>query len=463
RSTSAAVSTRKSLEVDRNGQGAIGEFRLSAGESEWVVCEALADAVTPLSAFRAPQRLAQTVRYWKSWLHRSRYRGRWRRSVERSALLLKLLFYRPTGAMVAAPTTSLPERIGGVRNWDYRFAWVRDTALAVSSLFRLGYVEEATQFVYWLFGKFEEDASEMQIFYTVDGSRVPVEHRMPWLAGYRGSRPVRVGNAANTQVQNDKYGSAVIAAALLEYHGGIVSSDLWRQVRQLVQEAAKRWSRPDNGIWEVRTPARHHVYSKAMCWTALTWGTELGKSRGFDGPFEDWAAEAKAIRQDVLVNGRTPDGESLAWYYGAEGPDASLYRLPSLGFLRASDPVMVATARRMESDLVQDPFVYRYRLPDGLPAGEAFFLPCAFWRANYYVHRGDLEFAKRALESILDRTRPLGLFAEEIDGKGEPRGNFPQAFSHLAFINAATELNGALDRRARRRRSRNLHAPPTSE
>ncbi|HTW76863.1 MAG TPA: glycoside hydrolase family 15 protein [Thermoplasmata archaeon] len=435
--------------IELAGDHARGELALQPGEERWFVLSAGAEEVTPLGSFHAVRRRRETERLWRAWARRMRYEGRWRPEVERSALTLKTLFYRPSGAMVAAPTTSLPEAIGGRRNWDYRFCWVRDTVLAVRALFDLGYTEEATDFVYWLLDILEHEEVHLKVLYAVDGGAPPTERTVPSLHGYRGSRPVRVGNAARDQVQHDLYGGVLAVADLLEQHGGVVSLDLWWQLRRLVEYAARVWSEPDHGIWEVRGPPRHYVYSKAMSWAALDRGIDLGERLGYPAPFDRWRRTRAAIAEDVLARGRTARGGALAWYYGANGPDASLLRLPILGFLAADDPVMVRTADAIEESLVDEPFVRRYRLADGLAGGEGYFLPCAFWRVAYYARRGERGRARRIFERLLARAGPLGLYGEEIDAKGRHLGNFPQAFTHLALITAATELDRALDVRER--------------
>lgn len=424
-------------------------FSLEPGQEEWFVFSHGSETVTPLEAFQPAQRLESTLRYWRDWSGRSSYHGRWRGLVERSALTLKLLFYRPTGAMVAAPTTSLPEVVGGVRNWDYRYTWVRDTALAVRSLFRLGYDEEALSFVYWLLSLLVRDRERLRVLYDVEGRSPPPETELDSLEGYRGSRPVRVGNAAHEQVQLDMYGNVLDVANLLEIHGGVISVDLWRELRHLVNRVVELWPTPDRSIWEVRGPPRHFVYSKVMCWVALDRGLSLGQRLGMVADYELWDQTREKVRQSILTDGLTPDGRSFAWYYGASSVDASLLRLPLLGFLRAEDPRMVATAERVEQELTDGPWVYRYRIEDGLPQSgmEGSFLPCAFWRIEYYTLRGELERARRLLEGLLEGVASLGLLPEEIGPRGGYLGNYPQAFSHLALLLAVTRLNEALDRR----------------
>ena len=445
------------LSCDPGGEAELhrGEYRLrfslGAGEHRWFVLAPGAEFVTPLSAFRSDLRRRQTIDHWRAWSRRATYRGRWRAAVGRSALALKLLFYRPTGAMVAAPTTSLPEEIGGGRNWDYRFTWVRDTAFAVRSLLRIGYVNEATAFVYWLLDVLEREQEQMKVLYAVDGRPPPPERTIPSLSGYRGSAPVRVGNAAHGQAQHDMYGDVLTVADLLDRNAGVISVDEWRLLRHLVDRAATVYPEPDHGIWEVRGPPRHYVYSKAMAWVAVDRGIRVGERLGFVGPYDRWRAVRESIRDDVLRRGTTAEGGGLAWYYGADAPDASLLLLPTTGFLRADDPIMVRTAETIERTLVAEPFVARYRLSDRLAGKEGYFLPCAFWRVEYYTMRGELGRARRIFESLLGRAGPLGLYAEEIDRDGHHLGNYPQAFTHLALVLAATRLDLALRGRTPRR------------
>jgi alpha,alpha-trehalase len=443
-SGSGSLSTRVPLQVDPAGPGVVGEVRLRPGTEEWFVFASGAQEVTPVTSFDSRHRLRQTTDYWRAWSARSTYRGKWRDPVQRSALLLKLLFYRPTGAMVAAPTTSLPTRFGGIRNWDYRFAWVRDTALAIRSLYDLGYFDEATDFVYWLFSRREADAThELHPFYTVDGRSPPPEQEVPWLEGYERSKPVRIGNAAHDQFQHDILGNIIAIAELLDRQGGTVSVELWRDVRRIVQQAADVWKEPDNGIWEARAPPRHYVYSKVMCWVGLERGAALGKRLGYVGPYREWRRQAALLRKDILERGRTPDGRSLAWYYGAPGPDGSLLRLAELGFLPADHPLMKRTVDRIEAELVHGPFLYRYLMDDGLPPGEGFFLPCSFWRIDYYVYRKDRATARRLFEELLGYAGPLGLFAEQIDDQARHLGNFPQGLTHLGLLSSACLLSGS--------------------
>ena len=442
---SASLATYRPLRIE--GGGVEGSFSLSAGQEEWFVFAHGSEVVTPLEAFQPAQRLESTLQYWRAWSGRSTYHGRWRSAVERSSLLLKLLFYRPTGAMVAAPTTSLPEDPGGVRNWDYRFTWIRDTALAVRSLFRLGFEEEAVDFIYWLLTLIVRDRDRLRVLYDVEGRSPPPEIELTHLEGYRGSRPIRVGNAAHEQVQHDMFGNVLDVANLLEIHGGVVSVDLWRELRHLVNRVVEIWDRPDRGIWEVRGPPRHFVYSKAMCWVALDRAISLGGRLGMVADYATWERTREAVKESVLTQGLTSDGKAFAWYYGAEGVDASLLRLPVVGFISAQDPRMQETVRRVESELVHGPLVYRYKLDDGLPGTEGTFLPCAFWRVEYYTLRGDLQRARTLLEELLSRSGPLGLLPEEMSPDGKFLGNFPQALSHLALLLATTRLNDALDRR----------------
>lgn len=440
---SASLTCDPRVKIESSPGLAVLTASIEPGDAYWFIMSHGSEVVTPLRAYSPARRLQQTRQYWRSWSSSSTYLGRWSEAVDRSSLVLKLLFYRPSGGMVAAPTTSLPECIGGPRNWDYRFCWVRDAALAVRSLFRLGYTKEAVAFVYWLLEILDRDKTGLHVLYSLDGTYPPQERLLEDWEGYSGSRPVRVGNAARDHTQHDVIGYVLDVADLLDSHGGVITVDLWRQLRHLVNHAASVWPEPDRGIWEVRCEPRHYVYSKAMCWFALDRGIDLGERLGFVAPFADWKATKDAIKKDVLQRGLCADGRGLGWYYGAPGPDASLLRIPALGLLDPEHPVMEATCKRIEAELLEGPFLARYRSSDGLPGEEGFFLPCSFWLVEYYASLGRKQEARDLMDSILRMTPSLGLLPEEMDRQGHCLGNFPQAFSHLALILAATTLEGS--------------------
>jgi GH15 family glucan-1,4-alpha-glucosidase len=419
-------------------------FSLGVDEEEWFVLAYGPEEVAPVEAFQAPERLHQTLEYWRRWIRQGHFPSRYREPLKRSALVLKLLFYRPTGAMVAAPTTSLPEQPGGPRNWDYRYSWVRDTALAVRALHSLGFSHEAEDFVYWLVSVLERDRDRLRVLYTVDGNSPPRERTLRGWSGYLKSRPLRVGNAAHEQVQHDLLGNVLEVAWTLERQGRIVSVGLWKELKHLVERACEVWREPDRGIWEVRGPPRHYVYSKVMCWVALDRGLRLGRRLGLTADYGRWRREKRLLYEDIFRHGRTSDGQSWAWYYGAPEPDASLLRLPALGFVAADDPLMEGTVATVEKLLGHGPFLARYRLDDGLPPGEGYFLPCSFWRVEYYILRGELSRARELLDELQRWTSPLELLPEEISADGTYLGNYPQAFSHLAQILAMHRWDLAL-------------------
>ena len=394
-----------------------------------------------------------TSAFWQRWLGQCQYDGRWREMVHRSALTLKLLTYAPTGAIVAAPTTSLPEHIGGPRNWDYRYTWIRDAAFSLYGLLRLGFTVEAARFMDWLNARCHElnpDGS-LQLVYGIDGRRNLAEQELNHLDGHRGSRPVRIGNAAADQLQLDIYGTIMDAVYLYNKHGSPISYDLWINLCRLLDYVCANWEQPDEGIWEVRGGRRHFVYSKVMCWVALDRGIRLADSRGYPGNRARWMAERDRIYTDVMQKGWNPKVGAFVQSYGSEALDASNLIMPLVFFVSPTDPRMLSTIDRTLEQLALGSLVYRYEVgkaaADGLEGEEGTFSLCTFWLVEALTRAGRLTEARLIFEKMLSYTNHLRLYAEEVSHTGEQLGNFPQAFTHFGLITAASNLDLALNSR----------------
>ena len=395
--------------------------------------------------------LNQTTKFWRKWLSKGRYEGRWREMVERSALALKLLTFEPTGAIVAAPTCSLPEEIGGVRNWDYRYTWIRDAAFTIYAFLRLGFDEEAHGFMHWLQTRVQEkDAptGPLQIMYRIDGSPEIPETDLSHLEGYRGSTPVRIGNAAAEQLQLDIYGELIDSIYLYDKYVTPVSYDQWTKIRSMLRWVARHWESPDEGIWEVRGGRRQFVYSKMQCWVALDRGLRLALKRGLPNNREWLRSTRDRIYESIMKNGWNERRQSFVQYYGAETLDASNLLMPSVRFVSPTDPRMLATLDRTSEELVSDSLVYRYEIGagagDGLSGSEGTFSVCTFWLVESLARAGRIDDARLIFEKMLTYANPLGLYAEQIGPSGQALGNFPQAFTHLGLISAAFCLDRLL-------------------
>ncbi|HWL06507.1 MAG TPA: glycoside hydrolase family 15 protein [Xanthobacteraceae bacterium] len=399
-------------------------------------------------AVNADRALESTEQFWTEWAARCRPLGKWHDRILRSLITLKALSYHPTGGIVAAPTTSLPEKIGGVRNWDYRYCWLRDATLTLLALMDAGYFEEAHAWRDWLSRAVAGSPSQLQIMYGIGGERRLTEWEVDWLPGYENSGPVRIGNAAYGQLQLDVYGE-VMDAFHHARRGGVAPKDSgWEIQKEILAHLETAWRRPDEGIWEVRSEPRHFVYSKAMAWAAFDRAIKSAEQFGLEGPVARWKALREEIHRDVCRNGIDPQTGGFVQSYGSKELDASLLLLPVIGFLPPEDPRIRATVEQIETRLMVDGFLLRYdsqRAPDGLPPEEGAFLACSFWLVDAYVLLGRRDDAERLFERLLGLCNDVGLLSEEYDWiEGRLVGNFPQAFSHVGLINSAFNLDRVL-------------------
>ncbi|MET0896223.1 MAG: glycoside hydrolase family 15 protein [Acidimicrobiia bacterium] len=390
--------------------------------------------------------LHDTVAWWNKWSDQCTYDGEWRDMVMRSLIALKAMTYAPTGGIIAAPTTSLPEWIGSVRNWDYRYCWLRDSVLALTALVAGGYREEAIQWRDWLLRAAAGDPAQLQIMYGAGGERRLSEYELPWLPGYEGSKPVRVGNAASEQFQLDVYGEVLTSLSLMRQAVGESSEGgSWDFEVALLDYLEGAWHHPDDGIWEVRGGRQHFTHSKVMAWVGFDRAVMTAEKLGLPGPVDKWRQARDDIHQQVCEEGYDPDKGAFTQAYGSKAMDASLLTLPMFGFLPADDPRMIGTVAAVERELLHDGFVLRYdssEVADGLPAGEGVFLPCSFWLADNYVLQGRLDEARTLFERLAGLANDVGLFAEEYDPVGKRQlGNFPQAFTHMGFVQSATNVD----------------------
>lgn len=395
----------------------------------------------PVGSF-AEEAFHETVRYWQAWAGREPSFEGTTEVVRRSALTLKLLTYAPSGAVVAAPTTSLPETIGGTRNWDYRYAWIRDASWSVAALFALGHAEEARAFLFWATNAARLSLPRVRTMYGLYGASRIHERELGSLRGYRDSLPVRVGNAASDQLQLDNWGHLLDAASHYAARTGGLDKATWSVLRPLVGFVADNWRRPDQGIWEVRGEPRHFVHSKVMCWVALDRGIRLARDFRLPGPIERWAEEASELRATVLGEGVDRQRGNLMTAFGDPSLDAALLLVPVVGFLPGDDPLVTTTIERIRQELGHGELVRRYVTDDGLPGQEGAFLACSFWLAQALVLAGESGEALRVFDAACARANQLGLLPEEIDvATGDFLGNFPQGLSHIALVNAALALD----------------------
>lgn len=435
--------------VEHHGEGlhTVADFEVTAGQRVPFVMTFHPSHLGEPVVTDAEEAVRATEKFWLEWSEQSSYAGPYREAVQRSLLVLKALTYAPTGGIVAAPTTSLPELIGGQRNWDYRFCWVRDASITLFSLLAAGHTAEARAWREWLLRAVAGSPAQIQAIYGIAGERQLQEYEIPWLPGYENSKPVRVGNHAYGQLQLDVFGE--LMDAMHECRRlGLDNLDSWRLESSLLGYLEDHWQEPDSGIWEVRGPSRQFTHSKVMAWVAFDRGIKAIEQFGREGPLERWRAVRQAIHDDVCARGYSAEKGAFTQFYGSTLMDASLLHLPLVGFLPISDPRIQRTIAVIEEELVVDElYVMRYRTTsgiDGFTEDEGAFLACSFWLVNTWVMLGRFDDAQRLFERLLSLQNDLGLFAEEYDFRAKRQvGNFPQAFSHLALVDAAFALSRA--------------------
>ncbi len=437
--------------VAHRGEGftTVADFAVAAGDRVPFTLTWYRSHREPPPAIDAVAAIADTETEWRRWCANGTYDGRWRDAVERSLIVLKALSYGPTGGLIAAPTTSLPERLGGVRNWDYRYCWIRDATFSLYALMITGYVDEARAWRDWLLRAVAGEPDTLQILYGPAGERRIPEIELPWLPGYEGSAPVRIGNAAAKQFQLDVYGELIDSMHIARRAGIPVDGDAWRLEQALLDFLESAWRKPDEGIWEVRGPRRHFTHSKVMAWVAFDRAVKAVRHLGCDGPADRWARVRDDIHDEVCRRGFDEDVGAFVQSYDSRRLDASVLMIPLVGFLPPTDPRVRRTVEAIERHLMSDGLVWRY-LPegtesvDGLPSGEGVFLPCSFWLADNLALIGRTADAERLFEQLLSLRNDVGLLAEEYDPRGRRLlGNFPQAFTHVSLVNTARNLSRA--------------------
>ena len=448
--TCLPMSLYSTAALREDDQDVTSDFCLQAGERATFLLGGMrADGEQPEVPL-LEQRFHETSLFWRKWISQSNYKGRWREMVTRSALLLKLLTNRKYGSLVAAPTFSLPETIGGVRNWDYRYTWLRDASFTLYGLIRLGFIDETEAFIEWLKGRLSDDAQRgpLQVMYGLDGRQKLDEISLDHLCGYENSRPVRIGNAAYEQLQLDIYGEMMDSIYLANKYGHAISHANWRNVQRMLEWLGTNWQRPDEGIWEVRGGAREFLHSRVMCWVAFDRALRLALKRSLPGPLDVWRRTRDEIRDDIFTNFWDEELQAFVQAKGTKGLDASALLMPMMRFISPVDPMWLSTMRAIEQHLVEDTLVHRYEAErthvDGLPGIEGSFTACSFWYIECLARAGELEKAQLLFEKLLGYANHLGLYAEELGRDGRHLGNFPQAFTHLALISAATYLDRAL-------------------
>jgi GH15 family glucan-1,4-alpha-glucosidase len=443
---------RTDVPVEVRDGAAVAKFTLNAGETAAFVLERAGGPGENPSA--APHFVADafkdTVNFWRTWIGHSKYQGRWRETVNRSALALKLLVSDTHGSLIAAATCGLPEELGGERNWDYRYTWIRDASFTLYALIRLGYTSEAGRFMRWIEERcmdLNPDGS-MQIMYGYDGRKTLTEETLPHFEGYKGSSPVRIGNGAYDQLQLDIYGELMDSVYLYNKYGEPISSELWENLVRLVDWVCDHWREKDEGIWEVRGGRKEFLYSRLMCWVAVDRAIRLADRRSFPYPFDRWRKVRDAIYYEIFQNFWDPKRQAFVQHKGVTTLDASNLLMPMVKFISPTDPRWLTTLRAIEEDLVDDSLVFRYRVgdaaSDGLMGEEGTFNMCSFWYAEVLARSGDVQQARYVFEKMLGYANHVGLYAEELGPHGEHLGNFPQAFTHLGLISAAYAIDRKL-------------------
>jgi GH15 family glucan-1,4-alpha-glucosidase len=444
------MSLYSTVVLKKQSPDVVSTFTLKAGETATFILGSRRAKEQPPEMGLVGHRFFDTAQFWKSWISKSNYKGRWREMVQRSALVLKLLINRKHGSLIAAPTFSLPESIGGVRNWDYRFTWLRDATFTLYALIRLGFVDEAEEFIEWLKDRLSDDAQRgpLQVMYGLNGRQKLAEISLDHLCGYQNSRPVRIGNAAYEQLQLDIYGEMMDSMYLANKYGHAVSHQGWQNVQRMLDWLGQNWQRPDEGIWEVRGGPREFLHSRMMCWVAFDRALRLALKRSLPGPLDNWYRTRDTIRNDIFTNFWDDELQSFVQAKGTKELDASTLLMPLMRFISPVDPMWVSTMTAIEKHLIEDTLVRRYEVSrthvDGLPGTEGSFTACSFWYVECLARAGDLEKAQLLFEKLLGYANHLGLYSEELGPDGRHLGNFPQAFTHLALISAATYLDRAL-------------------
>jgi GH15 family glucan-1,4-alpha-glucosidase len=447
-----ALLLRSSVPMHLADGAAMAQFTLGADESAWFILEVVTgQGPSPCArADYARDAFKQTVNFWRGWIQRSTYKNRWREMVNRSALVLKLLTSRQHGSIVAAPTFGLPEHIGGGRNWDYRYCWIRDSSFTLYGLMRLGYTGEAAAFMRWMMARVQElepDGS-LQIMYAIDGRHAAGEEMLDQLEGYMGSRPVRIGNAASSHLQLDIYGELMDSVYLYDKYGSPIGHDAWMHVVRVMDWLCEHWREKDESIWEVRGGRREFLYSRVMCWVAIDRAIRLANRRSFPAPLSRWYETRATIYRDIFERFWNQARRGFVQHPGAETFDAAALLMPLVRFISPTDPRWIATLGGIERELVSDSLVYRYRLgesfSDGLTGQEGTFSMCSFWYVECLSRMGDLQKARLFFEKMLGYANHLGLYGEELGPRAQHLGNFPQAFTHLALISAAYDLDRRL-------------------
>ncbi len=439
----------------------VADFTVSHGDRVWFTLTYGRSHLPDPEPIDAGQALKDTEKFWQGWGSRLKFQGKYRDAVERSLMALKAMTFRPTGGVVAAVTTSLPEALGGVRNWDYRYCWLRDTTFTLLALINGGYFDEAAAWQDWLLRALAGSPEQVQIMYGLKGERQLVEWEVGWLPGYENSRPVRIGNAASMQVQLDIYGEVLDCFYHAQQSVGRHSERDFRVLVLLLEHLETIWREPDEGIWETRGGAQHFTYSKIMAWVAFDRAVLLARQLNYAGPIEKWEAIRDAIHDQVCARAFNEKRNSFVQAYDSEELDASLLLMPLVGFLPGSDPRVKSTVEAIERELMPDGLVLRYdtsKVQDGLPPGEGVFLACSFWMVSSLKAIGRLDDARTLFEHLLTLRNDLGLLSEEYDvNRKRLVGNFPQAFSHIALVNAAFDLEDGPDARSRSHRRKNHH------